>query len=62
MKILRIAYVVMAVIVGAQGFFEPARTATIPNVTSAEELLPANALSSGSGSTKTRFEYSGKSR
>ena len=30
-----IAYVVMAFIVGAQGFFEPARTATIPNITSA---------------------------
>src|SRR5437773_4219752 len=41
-----IAYVVMAFIVGAQGFFEPARTATIPNVTSAEQLMPANALSS----------------
>jgi hypothetical protein len=36
----------MAVIVGAQGFFEPARTATIPNITTEEELLPANALSS----------------
>src|SRR3954469_16691479 len=32
-----IAYVVMAAIVGAQAFFEPARTATIPNVTTAEE-------------------------
>ena len=41
-----IAYVVMTVAVGAQAFFEPARTATIPNVTTAEELLPANALSS----------------
>jgi MFS family permease len=41
-----IAYVVMALAVGAQGFFEPARTATIPNITSADELLPANALSS----------------
>jgi hypothetical protein len=41
-----IAYVVTAVCVSAQGFFEPARTATIPNVTSAEELMPANALSS----------------
>ena len=30
-----IAYVVMAVAVGAQAFFEPARTATIPNITSA---------------------------
>src|SRR4051812_41162900 len=45
-----IAYVVMAVIVGAQGFFEPARTATIPNVTSPEELMPANALSSATWS------------
>ena len=41
-----IAYVVMAIAVGAQAFFEPARTATIPNVTSLEELMPANALSS----------------
>src|SRR2546430_6810530 len=44
------AYVVMAVIVGAQAFFEPARSATIPNVTSADELLPANALSSATWS------------
>lgn len=41
-----IAYVVTALTVAAQGFFEPARTATIPNITSADELLPANALSS----------------
>ncbi len=46
-----IAYVVMAMIVGAQAFFEPARTATIPNITSAEELLPANALSSATWSS-----------
>ena len=45
-----IAYVVMAIIVGAQGFFEPARTATIPNITSQEELMPANALSSATWS------------
>lgn len=45
-----IAYVVMAIIVGAQGFFEPARTATIPNITSKEELMPANALSSATWS------------
>jgi len=45
-----IAYVVMALIVGAQAFFEPARTATIPNVTSEAELLPANALSSATWS------------
>ena len=41
-----IAYVVMACSVSASAFFEPARTATIPNITSAEELLPANAVSS----------------
>jgi MFS family permease len=41
-----IAYVVMALAVGAQAFFEPARTATIPNITAPEELLEANALSS----------------
>jgi MFS family permease len=46
-----IAYVVMALTVGAQAFFEPARTATIPNLTSREELLPANALSSATWST-----------
>ena len=45
-----IAYVVTALAVSAQAFFEPARTATIPNVTSAEELLPANALSSATWS------------
>ena len=45
-----IAYVVMAVCVSAQAFFEPARTATIPNVTSADELMPANALSSATWS------------
>jgi MFS family permease len=41
-----IAYVVMALAVGAQAFFEPARTATIPNVTVPADLLGANALSS----------------
>ena len=45
-----IAYVVMAFAVGAQAFFEPARTATIPNVTAAEDLLAANALSSATWS------------
>jgi hypothetical protein len=45
-----IAYVVMALSVAASAFFEPARTATIPNVTSAEELLPANALSAATWS------------
>jgi MFS family permease len=41
-----IAYLVMALTVSASAFFEPARTATIPNVTSADELMPANAASS----------------
>jgi len=41
-----IAYAVMALTVSGSAFFEPARTATIPNVTSREELMPANALSS----------------
>ena len=45
-----IAYAAMALTVAAQGFFEPARTATIPSITSAEELLPANALSSATWS------------
>jgi MFS family permease len=45
-----IAYVVMALVVAASAFFEPARTATIPNVTSADELLPANALSAATWS------------
>jgi MFS family permease len=45
-----LAYVVMALTVSASAFFEPARTATIPNLTSKEELLPANALASASWS------------
>jgi MFS family permease len=45
-----IAYLVTAIAVAAQAFFEPARTATIPNVTTADELLPANALSSATWS------------
>ena len=45
-----IAYAVMALTVGATSFFEPARTATIPNITSDKELMPANALSSATWS------------
>ena len=45
-----IAYVVMALTVSATAFFEPARTATIPNLTTAAELMPANALSSATWS------------
>jgi len=46
-----IAYVVMALAVSAQAFFEPARTATIPNVTTPAQLMPANAISSAMWST-----------
>lgn len=45
-----IAYAVTALVVTASAFFEPARTATIPNITSADELMPANALSSATWS------------
>ena len=45
-----IAYTVMAFTVGASAFFEPARTATIPNITTEDELLPANALASATWS------------
>jgi len=45
-----LAYVVMALTVSASAFFEPARTATIPNLTSGAELMPANALSSATWS------------
>jgi MFS family permease len=41
-----LAYVVIALTMSAAAFFEPARTATIPNITSDDELLPANALAS----------------
>jgi MFS family permease len=43
-------YVIMACTMTASGFFEPARTATIPNVTSSEELVPANAISAATWS------------
>lgn len=45
-----VAYAVMALTVSATAFFEPARTATIPNLTTPEELLPANALASATWS------------
>lgn len=45
-----LAYVVTAATVAATAFFEPARTATIPGITTDEELLPANALASASWS------------
>ena len=45
-----LAYVVMTLSVSASAFFEPARTATIPNITSPTELMPANALSAATWS------------
>jgi MFS family permease len=39
-----ISYVVVAVVVSLTAFFEPARTASIPNVTAPEELVAANTL------------------
>jgi MFS family permease len=45
-----LAYAVMACTVAASAFFEPARTATIPNITTTDELLPANALSAATWS------------
>lgn len=45
---LWLAYAVMASTVAARAFFEPARTATIPSITTPDELLAANALSSAS--------------
>jgi hypothetical protein len=40
----------MSLSVAASAFFEPARTATIPNITSPQELMPANALASATWS------------
>jgi len=45
-----IAYVVTALTMSASAFFEPARTSTIPNITSQGELLPANALAAATWS------------
>jgi MFS family permease len=45
-----IAYVVLIVAVSATGFFEPAKSATIPSVVPREDLVTANALSTGTWS------------
>ncbi|MEI6244171.1 MAG: MFS transporter [Acidobacteriota bacterium] len=45
-----IAYVVLIVAVSATGFFEPAKSATIPSVVAREDLVTANALSTGTWS------------
>jgi MFS family permease len=43
-------YLVMGTVVSLTAFFEPARTAVIPNVTTRSQLLTANALSSATWS------------
>jgi predicted MFS family arabinose efflux permease len=43
-------YALMGTVVSATAFFEPARTAVIPNITSRDQLLTANALSSATWS------------
>lgn len=45
-----IAYAVLIVAVSATGFFEPAKSATIPSVVAREDLVTANALSTGTWS------------
>jgi MFS family permease len=50
-----LAYVVMAALVSTTAFFEPARTASIPNITSPSELLVANAISSATWSAMLAF-------
>jgi predicted MFS family arabinose efflux permease len=45
-----IAYVAIAVSVAAQGFFEPARSSTIPMVVEKADIVTANALSTASWS------------
>ena len=45
-----IAYAVLIVAVSATGFFEPAKSATIPAVVAREDLVTANALSTGTWS------------
>jgi predicted MFS family arabinose efflux permease len=45
-----LVYAVMGTVVSLTAFFEPARTAVIPNVTTRSQLLTANALSSATWS------------
>ena len=45
-----LAFVVTAVVVGASGFFEPARSATVPMIVRREDLVSANAISTGTWS------------
>jgi MFS family permease len=45
-----LAYVVTAIAVAGTGFFEPARSATVPMIVPREELVAANAISTGTWS------------
>jgi predicted MFS family arabinose efflux permease len=45
-----IAYVVIAIAVAATGFFEPAKSSTLPSIVAREDLVTANALSTGTWS------------
>ena len=45
-----LVYVLLGLEVGFASFFEPARSALLPNIAQAEEALPANALSSATWS------------
>ncbi len=44
------AYVVTATMVSASGFFEPARSATVPTIVGRDRLVAANAISTGTWS------------
>ncbi len=44
------AYLVTAVMVSASGFFEPARSATVPAIVARDRLVAANAISTGTWS------------
>jgi predicted MFS family arabinose efflux permease len=45
-----VAYVVTGVMVACSGFFEPARSATVPSIVPREHLVAANAISTGTWS------------
>jgi len=45
-----LAYVVTGVMVGCSGFFEPARSATVPSIVPRDQLVAANAISTGTWS------------
>jgi predicted MFS family arabinose efflux permease len=45
-----LAYVVTGIMVACSGFFEPARSATVPSIVPREQLVAANAISTGTWS------------